>query len=347
MWHALSLGMALCVVTPARHVSLATWNLLAPVFAPPEKYPWARQDLRWPLRQDRIVARLASIDADVLCLQEVEVGMWDGLLERLHALGYDGVLQEMSRGHPIANAVLVRRGMLEIVRTESRSRALIAVVRACDSSGSARPSPPLYVTSVHLEAGNEKHGQRLFQLRSLLRRIELQHAIDVASAQGRQKTLSPGVGLDSAAVVLAGDFNFDRASDLHCMLAKATMPQDVKAKGKVSTQLLPLRDAYLESPTPWGPPLRSSYRNGRLLDFVWTSSAVHLLRTMPVDDLAGSMQPRNVPSSAHPSDHLPIGALLTWAGAPGATDCRPSWQHLCVQNVQQQQQPEQQEPTRR
>ena len=87
-------------------------------------------------------------------------------------------------------------------------------------------------------------------------------------------------------------------------------------------------------PPPWGPPLRASYRNGRLLDFVWTSPAVELLRTMPVPAAAGAAQPRRWPSEEQPSDHLPVGALLSWAGAP-PTPCarRCAWQQLFVQHV--------------
>jgi len=108
----------------------------------------------------------------------------------------------------------------------------------------------------------------------------------------------------------------------------------------ITHSLLPLRDAYRESPPPWGPSLRASYRNGRLLDFVWCSPAVELLRTMPVSELASSSQPKQVPSAAMPSDHLPIGALLSWAGAPepsaDESHDRPAWQQLVIENVQQQ-----------
>ena len=85
-------------------VSLVSWNLLAPLFATQHKYPWAaREHLDWPVRQAKIVDALADFDADIVCLQEVEVARWDELLRRLGDLGYDGVLQKMSRGHPIAN----------------------------------------------------------------------------------------------------------------------------------------------------------------------------------------------------------------------------------------------------
>ena len=56
--------------------------------------------------------------------------------------------------------------------------------------------------------------------------------------------------------------------------------------------------------------------------------------TMPVPAAAGAAQPRRWPSEEQPSDHLPVGALLSWAGAP-PTPCarRCAWQQLFVQHV--------------
>ena len=328
-------------MTPPGHCSLVTWNILAPCWARQEKYPWAQpQQLAWGRRQQKIVDRLAELDPDIINLQEVEVALWDGLLHELSGLGYDGVLQETTRGHPVANAVLLRKGTLALERSESRSRALISVIR---SVGLPPSAPPLYLANVHLEAGADKGATRFAQLRSLLRRLELQRAMDAAAAQGRPRLLSPKADADGAAFVLAGDFNFDRSADLHAFLSKGTVPGGVMGgsrKRGAKPALLPLRDAYETVPPPWGPPLRSSYRNGRLLDFLFHSPAVEVTRTMPVCDLAGSSQPHHLPSSDHPSDHLPLGALLSWPGAPpdqGAP--RPAWQNIYVENVQRQRQP--------
>ena len=83
-----------------QQLSLVSWNLLAPAYASPTKYSYAsRSDLSWPRRQARIVERLAEIDADVVCLQEVQTALWEELLGCMQSLGYDGVLQETSRGH--------------------------------------------------------------------------------------------------------------------------------------------------------------------------------------------------------------------------------------------------------
>lgn len=93
--------------------SLITWNILAPSYAPASKYPWASEEnLAWRTRRGRIVDRLESLDADAVCLQEVECAHWDDLEQRFAALGYDSVLQQVQCNHPIANAVLLKKGRL-------------------------------------------------------------------------------------------------------------------------------------------------------------------------------------------------------------------------------------------
>ena len=327
----------------SQQLSVVSWNLLAPIFATPAKYPWATaSDLDWRNRQAKIVSLLGEIDADVICLQEVETALWGSLLQLLNEIGYDGVLQETRNGHPVAGAVCVRSGAVEVVRTESRSRALITVLRA-SSPLAATPSPsppPLYLANVHLEAGAEKGATRLAQTRSLLRRLELQCSKDVAAEGGRPRTtLSPRSDAADAPVLITGDFNCDRSSELYKLYSRGELPQNSRAPAsrRAKPAILPLRDAYLQTKPPWGPALRSSYRNGRLLDYVWTSPAVKVLRTMPVSDLAGSTQPHQLPSAAHPSDHLPVGALISYPGAPDVSaeiGQRPAWQQLFVENVQ-------------
>ena len=180
-------------------LSVVSWNILAPTVAPLSRYPWVARPatlasslLAWPKREAAIVATLGRLDADVVCLQEVEVALWDGLLRRLTSLGYSGVLQETQRQHPIANAVLFRRAALRCTQTESRSRALIAVLESLDAADSAAP---LHVASVHLEAGAEKASQRFCQLRSLLRRLTLLQQRDEKAHPTRRAPPPPALRL--------------------------------------------------------------------------------------------------------------------------------------------------------
>ena len=81
----MSFAITLLVATAAaKQLSLLSWNILAPCYCPAGKYPSASADvLAWPRRQEGIVRRLAEVDADVVCLQEVGVAEWDVLSQRL------------------------------------------------------------------------------------------------------------------------------------------------------------------------------------------------------------------------------------------------------------------------
>ncbi|KAL3930388.1 MAG: hypothetical protein SGPRY_001557, partial [Prymnesium sp.] len=185
------------------------------------KYPWASpQALDWQFRRRGIVSQLEKLDADVVCLQEVELGVWPELKSDFESLGYDSVLQKSkSSSNVIANVVLLRKGHVELVRAESRSRALIAVVRTVRDDSSPEASTlseaMLYLANVHFDAGGPvKASTREAQLRKLLKRVALQRSLDVAEAAGRPRALSPASDAADTSFVIAGDFNCDRRLSL-------------------------------------------------------------------------------------------------------------------------------------
>lgn len=299
----------------AHQVSVCSWNLLAPRYAKENKYPWSNaQDLDWKNRQSRIVQILASIDADIVCLQEVQVDLWHDLLSKLQQRGYHGVLQKMGGQHPVANAILIRQHGLHVVRTESRSRALIAVIMDKEEQSS-----PLYLANVHLDAGwtRDSDETRFNQVKSLCKRLQHQIAKDSK------------VSTEEATIVIAGDCNMLRESRLYKLLSTGSTsdPQG----NKITAPLLPLHDTHLNQSPPWGPNIQMSYRSGHLLDYVWVSDTVDVLRTMP--DMLGTVataEPKAWPCATHPSDHIPIGAILSWPGAPHVVNDseRTGWQQL-------------------
>ena len=52
----------------------------------------------------------------------------------------------------------------------------------------------------------------------------------------------------------------------------------VALRAAAVSSLLPLHDTYAACPPPWGPALRSTFRNGRVLDYIFTSTAVEACR---------------------------------------------------------------------
>ena len=229
-----------------KDIRLITWNVLAPQFSHPKKYPWCdAEHLSWPYRESLIQSELARIDADIVCLQEIQTDVWEdfmhgekyGLDER-----YEGILQNVTNDHPVTNAVLLRKNMFRVEQQESRSRALILVLSQIyckeDNSGDnntsdelSKTSQPLYLANVHLQAGIDDDETRVCQLKSLLKRLvyhskkeekqseatskrkklkdklkrKLKGKLKLKSSKKEQKELEPPT--PPAAVIIAGDMN--------------------------------------------------------------------------------------------------------------------------------------------
>lgn len=173
-------------------VRLVTWNLLAPCFSHPKKYPWCPPEyLDWPYRGQLVQSELERIDADIVCLQEIQTDIWDDFMAGMDDQ-YEGILQNVTNDHPVTNAILLRKDKFRVTKQESRSRALILVLEhQCDNdttdnaNDEAIPrSPPLYLANVHLQAGMDDDETRVCQLKSLLKRLVF-HSKEDASASGK------------------------------------------------------------------------------------------------------------------------------------------------------------------
>lgn len=75
------------------------YNILAEVYATTNLYhycpPWA---LAWSYRKTKLLREILSCDADIICLQEVEMGQFDEFFRtELYKAGYSGVFQAKSR----------------------------------------------------------------------------------------------------------------------------------------------------------------------------------------------------------------------------------------------------------
>lgn len=82
-----------------------TKNLLAQEYVKEYKYPWTKQTpgcLDWDHRKSLIVDQLLDpqAKADVFCLQEAQVDLFEELLSSLFPV-YSGVIQNVTRGHNV------------------------------------------------------------------------------------------------------------------------------------------------------------------------------------------------------------------------------------------------------
>jgi mRNA deadenylase 3'-5' endonuclease subunit Ccr4 len=275
-------------------VRLASWNLLAPAYSVPRKYPWcAPEFLDWDYRKSLIVPQLLQFDADILCLQEVQVDTWPDLLDSLP--GYTGILQDVKGAHPVASAVLVRP-KFQVRRVESRSRALIVVLDHCQGDEQPSSSPPLYLCNVHLEAGisHDNNLIRYHQLKSLFKRLANQ------CRQDKQ-------ALEDAPIVMAGDFNMLNTNPLHTFLTLGFL-QNPQTKDTLPCTTTKLQDAYMWSDHRLG----KTYSRGGVLDYIWTSDHVNIQDALILHPSAETTGSQKYPSKEHPSDHLPIGVDLEW-----------------------------------
>ena len=110
--------------------------------------------LQWEGRKRLLEAELGSLQADIICLQEVDTSKWGEICAMPSLGGYTGVLQPSSgnsssnqqgagrcsgqgAGH-YSNAILYRSVRYELAWLEHRTRAMLAEFRFVDSLGQAQ-----------------------------------------------------------------------------------------------------------------------------------------------------------------------------------------------------------------
>ncbi len=88
----------------------ATWNILATAYIRREWYPGIRPEVLDPARRvPALASHAAALDADLLCLQEVEKDVFAVLEGRLGLLGYAGYYEKKSKGRPDGCATFFRK----------------------------------------------------------------------------------------------------------------------------------------------------------------------------------------------------------------------------------------------
>ncbi|MET7332169.1 endonuclease/exonuclease/phosphatase family protein [Nonomuraea sp. NPDC005650] len=87
-----------------------TYNVLAQSFAHRDRYPRSTPEALDPTRRHALLlARIEEFDADLLCLQELEPAIYDGLRARLEATHHMAYVQRNRR--PDGMAVFARRSL--------------------------------------------------------------------------------------------------------------------------------------------------------------------------------------------------------------------------------------------
>jgi mRNA deadenylase 3'-5' endonuclease subunit Ccr4 len=259
---------------------IATWNVLANDYIRPEWYPGVGPEFLDPARRvAAVAARAAALDADVLCLQEVERDVFAALDRQLGPWGYEGRYEKKGKGRPDGCASFFRRGLFALrgtQRLEYRDRGAapedsghIALLLALEYQGHL-----LGVANTHVRwdrPGTPREAQVGFrQVSELLEACE--------------RFLPRCAGW-----VVCGDFNRTPGDD-----AVAAM-----------------RQAGFAFAHQGRPHAKSAVANGRakLIDYVFHSPP---LRSRPVDPPAIN-DDTLLPSADQPSDHIALLAEVDWA----------------------------------
>lgn len=252
-------------------IVIASYNVLADAYIRPEYYRNCdAADFAPATRHPRLLERVAGLDADVLCLQEVEAAMFERLETRLRPLGYRGAWERKGGGKPDGCATFWRAPW-------DRADQLILSFDDGPWLG-GKPSGHLAL-AVILQRGTEAMAVVNTHLKWDAPDAPLRKRAGVAQAR---QLIASLVGVPS--VILCGDFNAAPDSDVLGLF---------RAAGYV--------DAHPASSATF-----NATGAARKIDYLLhTADLAAAPRTTPAIDAATPL-----PSASEPSDHLPLVAAF-------------------------------------
>eukprot|EP00210_Caulerpa_lentillifera_P001174 g1130.t1 len=293
-------------VNETDELSVVSFNVLADnlVRANPT-YNYASELYRsWEYRWDKLKEEITAMDADIVCLQEIEIDRWDEWRIFMESIGYNGILQRRNkhgqkspRHQSITNATFFRNARFTSTWEEHKSRALGLGLKWTNSENEEQT---VYVINVHLEGHMYRPVERMNQVKSILKVLE--------QKQG-----------PTANIIFCGDFNSTRWNGPWNYLYKGRLEggytesfnPDMEVVRETIVHPYALQDAYktagaIPEFTSRAPKRRTE------VDFIFCS------RHLRVGGVLRSVDPRLVPSVDRtllpnrltPSDHLPLGAVL-------------------------------------
>lgn len=255
--------------------TVVTYNILATAYIRPEWYPHTPPAMLAPAhRVPALVRRVVALDADVLCLQEVESDVFAALETSLAPRGYAGTLARKARRRPDGCATFFRREVfapIEVARLPYRDgdppSGHVAQIAVLQHDGRR-----LGVANTHLRwdppgtSREQQWGHR--QVRELL------GGCDARSATGW---------------IVCGDLNVPPESDVVAALRAAGLEHAHGAWPRMYTC--------------------NSNATAKTIDYLFHSAALCATPqpVSPVDDRTP------LPGADHPSDHVPVEARFEWA----------------------------------
>lgn len=256
---------------------VVSYNVLAARHLVPGRYPLSPvESLVSGPRYRRIGELIASLRADLVCLQEVENESFDLLSRQLSGLGYEGFHELRS---PTVGEGCALYANSSSVRVHGRSRCDFA--DSPESGGASHRFAQL----AELEAAGQSFVLANTHLQWDPPGTPAMSHRGVAQARQLVAAINQITGSDGSAII-CGDFNADPESDVCRVFREA----GYRAVRRVDA----------DEPT--------CQANGRLseVDFVF-HRGFHTAAPLPRARLHVSTP---MPGPEHPSDHLPVGAVL-------------------------------------
>lgn len=318
-------------------VRVVSYNILADVYAQTDLsktvlYPYcAPYALQLDYRQSLVRKELLGYHGDIICLQEVDTGVFvDSLVPALDAFGLDGVFRIKEKQHeglatfyrrsrfrllsrhditlsealtsdPAHSELLQRVSVSSVLKDKvlQRSTSLqVSVLEELSPTGRK-----LCVANTHLYWHPKGGNIRLIQMG-----VALQHLSHVISE------VAPG-----APLIFCGDFNSTPDSGVFQLLNEGAVPPqhaDWSSSGpeaSVSLQLLSPLPPLLSA---CGRPDYTNYVGGfhGCLDYIFIQpDAVQVEQVIPLPSHQEVITYEALPSVAHPSDHMALVCDLCWS----------------------------------
>lgn len=188
--------------------------------------------LAWRYRLPNLLRELGSLDADIVCLQEVQEDHYqEQIRPALEARGYQCEYKRRTGRKPDGCAVAFKKGRFSLLSSHPveylrpgvplLDRDNVALILLLQPLGQSQPSAALCVANTHLLYNPRRGDIKLTQLALLL------------AEMGRVSRLPDGA---SCPAVLCGDLNSVPWSPLYCFLRKACLEYEGLPTAKVSGQ---------------------------------------------------------------------------------------------------------------
>ena len=258
--------------------AVASYNVLATAHIKPHRYPGVSPSHLDPSKRNpRVVRRVASLGADVICLQEVEPAVHEALRRTLEPDGYESIYAHKGAGEPDGCAMYFNKAALTL-----RSSRVLHFAE----SPSGEPLPGHVAALAALEARGRRLGVATVHLKRDRPDTALEDRIGYLQAVRLLDELNdfdPGCH----AWIMCGDFNAAPSDEIVRL---------IRARGFL--------DAYGDAPEPFTCVTKTG---GKRVDYLFHLPTLSS-RPMALPAISGT----TLPNDREPSDHLAVAAEFDW-----------------------------------